>query len=110
MKVFKLLIFFPDSQKYDDEILKTDKYGKRRIYKSLLEISLLFNNKFQVKTTIVDTSDLDAVRAAVRSKTKLIHIETPGNPTLTVSDIAEIAKIDHENGALLSVDNTFASP
>jgi methionine-gamma-lyase len=40
----------------------------------------------------------------------LIHIETPGNPTLTISDIQAIAKIAHENGALLSVDNTFASP
>lgn len=70
----------------------------------------LFNNKFQVETTIVDTTDLDAVRAAIRPNTKLIHIETPGNPTLTVCDIVEIAKIAHENGALLSVDNTFASP
>lgn len=77
------------------------------VYRLLNE---LFNNKFNVETTIVDTSDLEAVRAAVRSNTKLIHIETPGNPTLTISDIAEIAKIAHENGALLSVDNTFASP
>lgn len=77
------------------------------VYRLLNE---LFNNKFNVETTIVDTSDLEAVRAAVRPNTKLIHIETPGNPTLTISDIAEIAKIAHENGALLSVDNTFASP
>lgn len=77
------------------------------VYRLLNE---LFNNKFQVETTIVDTSDLNAVRAAIRPNTKLIHIETPGNPTLTVSDIAEIAKIAHENSALLSVDNTFASP
>ena len=77
------------------------------VYRLLNE---LFNNKFQVETTIVDTSDLNAVRAAIRPNTKLIHIETPGNPTLTVSDIAEIAGIAHENGALLSVDNTFASP
>lgn len=70
----------------------------------------LFNNKFKVETTIVDTTDLAAVRAAIRPNTKLIHIETPGNPTLSVTDIAEIAKIAHEAGALLSVDNTFASP
>lgn len=77
------------------------------VYRLLNE---LFNNKFHVETTIVDTSDLDAVRKAVRPNTKLIHIETPGNPTLTVSDIRAIADIAHENGALLSVDNTFASP
>lgn len=77
------------------------------VYRLLNE---LFNNKFHVETTIVDTSDLDAVQAAIRPNTKLIHIETPGNPTLTVSDIRAIAEIVHKNGALLSVDNTFASP
>jgi methionine-gamma-lyase len=41
---------------------------------------------------------------------KLIHIETLGNPTLNISNIREIAKIAHEAGALLSVDETFASP
>ncbi len=70
----------------------------------------LFNEKFGIETTIVDTTDLEAVKAAIRPNTKLIHIETPGNPTLAISDIEEIAKIAHENGALLSVDNTFASP
>lgn len=77
------------------------------VYRLLNE---LFNNKFHVETTIVDTSNLDAVRAAIRPNTKLIHIETPGNPTLTISDIKAIADIAHANGALLSVDNTFASP
>ena len=77
------------------------------VYRLLNE---LFNNKFNVETTIVNTSDLEAVKAAIRPNTKLIHIETPGNPTLSISDIEEIAKIAHQNGALLSVDNTFASP
>lgn len=77
------------------------------VYRLLNE---LFNNKFHVETTIVDTSDLEAVKNAIRPNTKLIHIETPGNPTLTISDIRAIADIAHENGALLSVDNTFASP
>ena len=77
------------------------------VYRLLNE---LFNNKFNVETTIVNTSDLEAVKAAIRPNTKLIHIETPGNPTLSISNIEEIAKIAHQNGALLSVDNTFASP
>lgn len=77
------------------------------VYRLLNE---LFNNKFNVETTMVDTSDPEAVRAAIRPNTRLIHIETPGNPTLKITDIEKIAKIAHENGALLSVDNTFASP
>ena len=77
------------------------------VYRLLNE---LFNNKFGVETTIVDTSDPANVEAAIRPNTKLIHIETPGNPTLTISDIAAIAEIAHRHGALLSVDNTFASP
>lgn len=92
------------------------KSGDHVIFSSVTYIAVyrllneLFNSKFHVATTIVDTSDLDAVRAAIRPNTKLIHIETPGNPTLTISDIKAIADIAHENGALLSVDNTFASP
>lgn len=77
------------------------------VYRLLNE---LLNNKFHVETTIVDTTDPEAVREAIRPETKLIHIETPGNPTLMISDICAIADIAHENGALLSVDNTFASP
>ena len=67
-------------------------------------------NKYGIEATLVDTSDPEAVRAAIRPNTKLIHIETPGNPTIGVSDIAAIARIAHEKGILFSVDNTFASP
>lgn len=77
------------------------------VYRLLNE---LLNKKFNIETTIVDTSNPEAVRAAIKPNTKLFHIETPGNPTLCISDIREIAKIAHDNGALLSVDNTFASP
>ena len=70
----------------------------------------LFNNKFDVETTIVDTSVTDAVKAAIRPNTKLIHIETPGNPTISIADIQAISEIAHKHGALLSVDNTLASP
>ncbi|MBQ8300806.1 MAG: aminotransferase class I/II-fold pyridoxal phosphate-dependent enzyme [Clostridia bacterium] len=70
----------------------------------------LFNNKFEVETTILDTSDLDAIKKAIKPNTKLIHIETPGNPTMKISDIQAIADIAHEHDVLLSVDNTFSSP
>lgn len=70
----------------------------------------LFNKKFGVETVMVDMTDLDAVKAAITPGTRLVHIETPDNPTVSVTDIEAIAKIAHENGAVLSVDNTFASP
>jgi len=67
-------------------------------------------SRFGVESTFVDTSDLDAVRAAIRPETKLIFVETPANPTIVMTDIAAVAEIAHEHGALLLVDNTFASP
>ncbi|WP_461256352.1 trans-sulfuration enzyme family protein [Treponema sp. R80B11-R83G3] len=70
----------------------------------------LLPEKYNVQSTLVDSSDLEKVKAAIKPNTKLIHIETPSNPTLKISDIKTIANIAHENGALLSVDNTFASP
>jgi methionine-gamma-lyase len=66
--------------------------------------------KYNIEATLVDTSDLNAVKAAIRPNTRLIHIETPSNPILGISDIAAIADIAHNAGAILSVDNTFASP
>jgi methionine-gamma-lyase len=77
------------------------------VYRLLTELLV---NKFGVETTIVDSSDPKNVEAAIRPNTKLVHIETPGNPTLKISDISAIAEIAHRHGALLSVDNTFASP
>jgi cystathionine gamma-synthase len=63
-----------------------------------------------VKTTLVDTEDQQAMKDAVKSNTKIVYIETPTNPTLKVVDIAKAARIAHGVGALLFVDNTFASP
>ncbi len=60
--------------------------------------------------TPVDTANLDAVRAAVTDRTRLLWLETPTNPRLIVSDIAGIAAIAHRAGALVVVDNTFATP
>ena len=56
-------------------------------------------------------SDVDAVRAAIRpGETRLLWVETPTNPLLTIADIEALAAVAHESGALLVVDNTFASP
>ncbi len=66
--------------------------------------------KYGVEVTLLDTTDTEAVRAAVRPNTKLIHVETPGNPTTGISDLDAISQIAHDAGALLSVDATFAGP
>jgi cystathionine beta-lyase/cystathionine gamma-synthase len=65
---------------------------------------------YGVQVDYVDTSDLAAVEAAFKPNTKLIHVETPSNPLMILSDIAAIAKIAHAHGAEVSVDNTFMSP
>ena len=65
---------------------------------------------FDLRVTPVDTANLDAVRAAITSQTRLVWLETPTNPRLIVSDIQAIAAVAHGHGALVVVDNTFATP
>ena len=67
-----------------------------------------FPDRFGIKTSLVNTSDPEAVRAALTPETKVIHIETPGNPTTRISDIAAIAEIAKEAGAILTVDSTWS--
>lgn len=66
--------------------------------------------KYGIEATFVDASDPDAVAGAVRTNTRLVHIETIGNPTTKVADVAAVARIAHAAGALLSVDSTFTPP
>jgi len=65
---------------------------------------------YGIEFTYVDTSDVEAVRRAIRPQTKLVHIETPTNPIMTLTDIRAVAGVCHERGVELSVDNTFMSP
>lgn len=94
-------------------LLKT---GDRVVYPKVSYMAVyrmfheLFNRKFGVETIMVDMTDLDAVKRAITPGTRLVHIETPDNPTVGVTDIAAVAKIAHQAGALFSVDSTFASP
>lgn len=66
--------------------------------------------KIGIKVKFVDSSEPDSFRRAVTDKTKAFYIETIGNPRLDVPDIEEIARIAHESGLPLIVDNTFATP
>lgn len=63
-----------------------------------------------IAVSLVDMSDLDAVAAAMRPNTKLVHTETPVNPILRLTDLAAVSKIAHDAGALVSCDGTFATP
>lgn len=63
-----------------------------------------------IETTFVEQMDNDAFAAAIRPNTKLIYVETPANPTLSLTDLAAIAQIGQAHGLLTVVDNTFASP
>jgi cystathionine beta-lyase/cystathionine gamma-synthase len=63
-----------------------------------------------IEFTYVDTACPENVRRAIRPNTKLVHIETPTNPLMTLTDIRAVAAVCHEQGIDLSVDNTFMSP
>jgi cystathionine gamma-synthase/O-acetylhomoserine (thiol)-lyase len=66
--------------------------------------------RFGVTTSFVDTTDLDAVRAAIRPETTVLWGETLANPTMTVADLPGLAAVAHEAGLTFVVDSTFASP
>jgi cystathionine gamma-synthase len=88
----------------DHVILPGDAYGGTfRLVARVFE-------RWGLEYSAVPLDDLDAVRAAVRDTTRIIWCETPTNPLLGIADIAALATIAHGAGALLAVDNTFASP
>ncbi|HWR45054.1 methionine gamma-lyase [Sporomusa sp.] len=66
--------------------------------------------KFGIEVTFVNAADPENIRKAMQPNTKVVYIETPANPTLTIIDIAETAKLTHAYNAQLIVDNTFMSP
>jgi cystathionine gamma-lyase len=67
-------------------------------------------SRLGIEFTFVDSGDPDAIRDAVRDNTRLIHLETPTNPMMRLTDLAAGVEIAREAGAWLSVDNTFATP
>jgi methionine-gamma-lyase len=67
-------------------------------------------SKFNIESTFVNTSDLKQVENSIKLNTKIIYIETPGNPTLETTDLESVSNLAHKNNALVVVDNTFMSP
>jgi O-succinylhomoserine sulfhydrylase len=82
----------------------------RALFGSCRYVIAEFLPRFGVVSTLVDGTDLEAWRAAVRPQTKVFFLESPANPTLEVIDIAAVAAIAREAGARLVVDNVFSTP
>lgn len=88
----------------DEIIAASDMYGGTyRLFMKVFE-------KFGLKFIYVDTTNPENVKAAITANTKLIWLETPTNPLMNITDIKAVSVIAKEAGALLCVDNTFASP
>ncbi|WP_341973839.1 cystathionine gamma-synthase [Microbacterium sp. LTA6] len=88
----------------DHVLLGNDAYGGT--YRLLTKVLAPWG----IETTTVELSDVDVIRAAIRPETKIVWLETPSNPLLKIIDIGRIAEIAHAAGAIVVVDNTFASP
>jgi cystathionine beta-lyase/cystathionine gamma-synthase len=80
------------------------------VYGGTARLFNLIVRHYGIDIQYVDMSNLDALRSAIRPNTKLIHVETPTNPLMVLTDIAAVSRIAHEHGVEVSVDNTFMSP
>ena len=88
----------------DHVVAGNDLYGGTyRLFSKVFE-------RYGIRFTYVDTNDPRALEAAIEEKTKYVYLETPTNPLLRITDIAQAAKIAHSRGKLVVVDNTFATP
>jgi cystathionine gamma-lyase/cystathionine beta-lyase/cystathionine gamma-lyase/homocysteine desulfhydrase len=91
--------------KAGDHVVVTDNTygGTYRLFERVLR-------KYELDFTYVDTSDLNAIEAAIRPDTRMLFLETPTNPVLRLTDLAGACEIAHARDVMVVVDNTFASP
>ncbi len=80
------------------------------VYGGTARLFNLIVRHYGIDIQYVDMSNVDAVAAAIQPNTKLIHVETPTNPLMSLTDIAAVCEIAHARGVEVSVDNTFMSP
>jgi cystathionine beta-lyase/cystathionine gamma-synthase len=80
------------------------------VYGGTARLFNLIVRHYGIEIQYVDMGNLDAVSAAIKPNTKLIHVETPTNPLMSLTDIAGVSEIAHAHGVEVSVDNTFMSP
>jgi cystathionine gamma-lyase len=88
----------------DHVVAGNDLYGGTwRLFKRVFE-------RYRIRFSFVDTTDPETVAGAIEPATRYVYVETPSNPLLRISDLAAIARAAHARGALMVVDNTFATP
>jgi cystathionine beta-lyase/cystathionine gamma-synthase len=98
-------LFFAALRSGDHVVCSDNTYvGTYRLLTELLPA------KYGITATLVDSSDPHAVAAAIRPETRLVHVESPANPTTRITDVAAVAQVARDAGARLVVDNTFATP
>lgn len=84
--------------------------ASRSIFGTTVILFTKYLARFGIETSFVDLTDLSAWQRAMRSNTRLLFLETPSNPLTEVADIALLADLAHQHGALLAVDNCFCTP
>jgi cystathionine beta-lyase/cystathionine gamma-synthase len=80
------------------------------VYGGVYRLTTQLLTQFGMEFSFIDTSDADAVRGAIRPNTRMLYVETPTNPTMIITDIAEMAELANTANLTLVVDNTFLSP
>ena len=93
------------SFKAGDHIIFTE-----NVYGGTYRLLSTIMNKFNIEASWVDTSSIDSIKSEIQKNTKLIFIETPTNPMMSLTDIKAVADIAKEHDILVAVDNTFMSP
>ena len=88
----------------DHLILTDDVYG------GTFRVMTKVFSRFGIEVTFVDTTDLEAVKAAIRKETKAIYVETPTNPLLKITDLKAVSTLAREHALMFIVDNTFSTP
>jgi methionine-gamma-lyase len=91
-------------KKGDHVLVTKDVYGGT--YKFLITLA----SRFDISTNFVDCTDVDAVRSAIQPNTKVLYLETPSNPCLTILDIPQLSQLAHAYGLKVIIDNTFMTP
>jgi len=83
---------------------------EENVYGGTVRLMTRVLSRLGLEFTFVDSRDPEAVRRALRPRTKVVHLETPTNPLMRISDVGAVSALCREAGVLLCVDNTFATP